>query len=107
MLARYANSEAGYWNLPGLYYGLVKSSMIEKAKRNGRFFHSKIPDVYAAVAIAAVSDSYLLLNEAIMMAGLSNHSSGAMQLYGQDAEKRGSHGAELFRRKTICHFTRR
>ena len=104
MLTHYANSEAGYWNLPGLYYGLVKSSIIEKAKRNGRFFHSKIPDVYAAVAIAAVSDTYLLLHEAIMMAGLSNHSSGAVQLYGQDVEKRGSHGAELFPKENNMPF---
>ena len=93
-LIRFANSEAGHASLPGLYYGLVRSSVIHG--RGGRFFHSKIPDVYAAVAIAAVSEEFLLLQEATMMAGISNHSNGAVQLYGQDAEKRGSLSAELF-----------
>ena len=38
------------------------------------------------------------------MAGISSHSNGAVQLYGQDAEKRGSHGAELFPKENNLPF---
>jgi glycosyltransferase involved in cell wall biosynthesis len=63
--------------LPSLYYGATDISVIKKIRqRDGRFFHSPLPDVYSAVIIAAEIDKYIFSHFQVCIGGTSKYSTG-------------------------------
>jgi hypothetical protein len=63
-------------------------------ERGGAFYHSCIPDVYSAVAIASTVDRYLFVHEPLAINGASRHSTGTSQFTsGRTGNKRP---ADLF-----------
>jgi glycosyltransferase involved in cell wall biosynthesis len=67
-----------YLDLPLLYKGVVRHEAIKKAAReSGRFFHSMIPDVYSAIALASVLQTYWYSYKPYALNGASPHSTGA------------------------------
>ncbi|MCW8899135.1 MAG: glycosyltransferase [Gammaproteobacteria bacterium] len=71
-------------HLPTLYTGgFIHSSVIETIKNKSpgdEFYYSSIPDVYSAIAITSVIDSYVFLFEPLAVVGLSKNSTGASVL---------------------------
>jgi glycosyltransferase involved in cell wall biosynthesis len=67
-----------YPNLPVLYSGgFARVSKIREIRaRSNRFYHSCIPDVYSAIAIASVIDEYIFSYEPFAIDGVSRHSIG-------------------------------
>lgn len=80
-LSRLMSGRAEYRDLPYLYTGgFARVDLINAAReqRQGkRFFCSMNPDVYSAVALASVAQSYVLLREPVCVMGVSSHSNGA------------------------------
>jgi glycosyltransferase involved in cell wall biosynthesis len=73
-----------YRKLPGIYHGFVSSVVIEKAKRDGRYFHSITPDVYATLANSLVVRKFLRLHQPLTLEGSSARSNGASASTGID-----------------------
>lgn len=97
MLQQLATFKIHYNLLPSFYFGFVHHDVIKTImNRSGTFFHSIIPDIYSAVAIACVLDSYHISSRAFSLAGQSKHSNGASQLSGQ-----GMEAARFVRENTI------
>jgi hypothetical protein len=78
MLRRLVNHQCNWGGLPSLYNGFVHSDVIERVKKrgNGRFFNSAIPDIYSAIAIAGVTESFYVSARPFAIAGISHHSTG-------------------------------
>ena len=78
-LSKLMKGEATYPELPMLYAGgFVSTEAIDRARSaDGQFFNSINPDIYSAIAITSVSDTYIHINEPIAIAGISAHSNGA------------------------------
>jgi hypothetical protein len=72
-----------YNELPMLYTGgFVAISLIEDIRnRSGVFYQSCTPDVYSAIALASVLDTYLYVSEPLAINGTSSHSSGRSFYY--------------------------
>jgi glycosyltransferase involved in cell wall biosynthesis len=80
-LRRVMAGVASYMDLPTLYTGgFVSLALVERIRREGRVFHSCIPDVYSAVAFGSVIDRYLYSYEPFVVNGASKHSTGAAYL---------------------------
>jgi len=78
MLTDVINFNRDQAELPSLYRGFVKHEVIKKAVNgSGRFFHSRIPDVYSGIAVACVSDFYYYSHRPFAISGASHHSIGA------------------------------
>lgn len=83
VLEQVAAFRAPHYLLPSPYWGVVSRSSFDRiAERSGRVFHSIIPDVYAGVAVAAVTRSYLRSDRIYSLSGVSRHSNGASQVTG-------------------------
>jgi glycosyltransferase involved in cell wall biosynthesis len=67
-----------YTQLPWLYAsGFVEICIINRARnRHGKFFLSMTPDVYSAIALALVIESYVFMNDLVSISGASLHSTG-------------------------------
>ena len=78
MLHQVANWQAIYLQLPCLYNSFVRKDVIRRATGSaGVFFHSSIPDVYSAVALASVVDTYYYSHQPYSINGASQHSTGS------------------------------
>ncbi|MDR3415437.1 MAG: glycosyltransferase family A protein [Nevskia sp.] len=66
--------------LPGIYYGLISTRLVEKLSCNGRFFHSMTPDAYSALACALATEDFVYSHKPFILAGVSGRSTGASQL---------------------------
>lgn len=77
-LSRVLKGSDLYFNLPMLYSGgFVRASVLHDIKaQHGQFYHSCIPDVYSAFAIASVIDSYVWSYTPLAIDGVSKHSTG-------------------------------
>jgi glycosyltransferase involved in cell wall biosynthesis len=77
-LSRVMSGRARYPNLPMLYSGgFVNTAVInDLRKRRGSFYHSSIPDVYSAMALASVLDKYAYAFRPFAIDGVSKHSIG-------------------------------
>jgi glycosyltransferase involved in cell wall biosynthesis len=73
-----------YWELPIIYHGFVSSEVIERAKRDGRYFHSINPDVYSALVNSLVIDRFLRVHQPLTVEGSSGRSTGASSISGID-----------------------
>lgn len=76
-LAKIMSGRASYSELPMLYTGgFISLELINKVRRGGAFFRSRIPDVYSALAVSSVVDKYLYSYEPLAVTGLSKYSTG-------------------------------
>ncbi len=67
-----------YIELPMLYRGFVRLDVLRGlADRTNGLFKSSIPDVYAAIAIASVTEDYLFTTTPLFIEGVSGASNGA------------------------------
>ena len=85
-LNRLLNGEARYPELPWLYTGgFAAMDLVRKAlDEHGRFFRSRIPDVYSAIALASVTTEYAAMQAPVAVSGVSAHSTGHSQLTGHN-----------------------
>jgi hypothetical protein len=80
-LASLAAFDVSYFELPMVYYGLVRASVLDEIRaRTGRLISSFIPDVYLAVAVACVTESYYRVSRSLSLCGTSHHSNGAASI---------------------------
>lgn len=71
----------GYTRGPCIYYSLVAMEAVRKViARDGRLFHSVVPDVYSSLALASVTDRYLYSTRPFSVAGASRHSTGSSHI---------------------------
>lgn len=81
-----------YANLPVIYNGgVIHIDELRKLNRNGRYFHSAIPDVFSGVALASVVGQYAFLDEPLFVNGASQHSIGTSQ-FSKTLRTNGSSG---------------
>ncbi len=68
-----------YLELPGIYIGgFADYQTLARLRNNsGKFFCSRTPDVYAAVALASALDTYVYIDQPLAICGASAHSIGA------------------------------
>jgi hypothetical protein len=77
-LSRVMSGISLYPNLPMLYSGgFVTAEILRQVKAHtGKFYHSCIPDVFSAFAIASVVENYVWSFEPVAIDGVSKHSIG-------------------------------
>lgn len=76
-------------HLPGLYNGFVALSAVQRARSPGAgFFQSRIPDLYATLALAAQVESYLFSCQPLSLGGSSGPSLGAALMTGSSEAAR-------------------
>jgi Glycosyl transferase family 2 len=80
-LSKVLNGLASYPMLPMLYNGgFVSVSILKQIKaKTGAFYSSCIPDLYSAIAVSSIIESYIYLNEPLAVNGASRHSTGTSQ----------------------------
>jgi glycosyltransferase involved in cell wall biosynthesis len=69
------------FDLPNLYCGFVHRRVIDKAYKDGIYFHSITPDAYAAFATSIFLDRYAFSFKPFVIAGASVKSNGAAALH--------------------------
>jgi glycosyltransferase involved in cell wall biosynthesis len=72
------------WGLPTVYRGLIATEVIDRARRNGRYFHSVTPDAYSGFVNCFHLDRYAYCREPMTVEGVSGRSNGAAQLVAKD-----------------------
>lgn len=69
------NAAQGTDGLPKIYHGIVKRSILEDIKNSsGAFFHGSSPDVSGAIALAAFSKNYIVIDYPLTIPGASGGS---------------------------------
>jgi Glycosyl transferase family 2 len=68
------------FELPSVYCGFVHTDVIEKARKDGKYFRSITPDAYSAFATATTVDRYAFSLAPFVIAGASAKSNGASNL---------------------------
>jgi glycosyltransferase involved in cell wall biosynthesis len=103
-LARVLAGNAPYVDLPMLYNGgFVKRSALDRIKhKTGSYYRSSIPDVYSAVAVSSVVESYVYCHEPLAINGASKHSTGTS--YFTQTPNQGLSPAELFHSEDVIPF---
>jgi hypothetical protein len=89
-----ARYECAYSALPGTYISFVSTALIERAKRDGRYFRSITPDCYSAFLNIAYLDRYAFSKRAFALSGISGRSNGASQIVATDPKEAASYQAE-------------
>jgi len=81
-LQRAMDGRADYSDLPIIYVlGIVSVDLVKRVKSRGqRFFNSRIPDIYASIALARSIKTYLFVNQPFAIIGSSRFSHGASYL---------------------------
>lgn len=74
-------------DLPGLYYGFVHRTIIDKAVKDGIYFRSITPDAYSAFATSVNVETYAYSLRPFSIAGISGRSNGLSQTIGSDISK--------------------
>jgi glycosyltransferase involved in cell wall biosynthesis len=71
-----------HW-LPSIYWGMVSTAAIDRARNDrGVFLNSITPDIYAGVAVAAVIDRHLRIDAPLTLSGESRDWNCAHQISG-------------------------
>jgi len=104
-LERLMSGKVDISHLPTLYTGgFICSSVINLIRQqspNKQFYHSPIPDVYSAIAISSVVDSFVFVREPLAITGLSKNSIGVSVM----SEENGVRSpANSFYSETIIPF---
>ena len=100
-LERVLSGRAPYTDLPMLYNGgFVACDVLNRIRHTtGSFYRSSIPDVYAAIAIASVTERYAFSHEPLAINGASRHSTGTA--YFSSRPKALTSSADLFHSEGI------
>lgn len=70
-----ANAAQGTDGLPKIYHGIVRRSILEKAKQlSGAYFHGSSPDVSGAVGLALCTDRFVEIDYPLTIPGASGGS---------------------------------
>jgi len=91
-LSAVMKGRALYPNLPMLYSGgFISFSVVQAIKSiRGQFYHSCIPDVYSAMAVARIIGEYFYSHEPLAVDGVSAHSIGtSLVRQGPDGPAKG------------------
>ena len=85
-LQKAIEARASYLDLPMLYNGgFVDVAVLKSIEaKTGQIYRSCSPDVYTAIAIASVVDSYVYSEIPLAINGASRHSTGASQFSGKN-----------------------
>jgi hypothetical protein len=73
---------SSHWDkLPFLYnFGIVDYSLIQLGRSfSGRFFNSRIPDVYSSLLLGHLCDNFVFSHKPFSVVGISSHSTGISQ----------------------------
>jgi hypothetical protein len=80
-LSAAVNCLSAYSELPGAYHSLVDVSVIEELRnKTGRAISSISPDIYLAIALAALLDNYVHIYQPVSLLGVSKKSNGFSQI---------------------------
>jgi glycosyltransferase involved in cell wall biosynthesis len=102
ILRRVASFATRYVALPSPYFGFVRREVLDAATgRNGRFFNSITPDIYAGVAVAATIPRFHVSDRAFSLSGQSRHSNGASVMAGGAASVPDSAAGRFVRENTL------
>lgn len=88
------------FEMPKLYHGFVHKNVIDRARSDGRFFHSITPDAYSAFAIAFFVDEYVYSHRPFTIGGASGRSNGVSSM---DAKGTGNEAQRFHMENTIKH----
>ena len=81
LLAFMPSKRLTYSNLVSLYHGFVKIEAIDKLRmKDGRFFNSMAPDVYASMALTSTLQNFWRTAVPYSLAGASHHSTGTASM---------------------------
>lgn len=85
-----------YSELATPYRNFISTEVVQAASRNGRYFHSITPDVYAAFVNSFVLERFVRIDQPLAIEGVSGRSNGASQSFGlnKSEEKRYVQEAE-------------
>jgi hypothetical protein len=80
-LSRVLRARDGYHTLPALYNGgFAERALIDRGRdAAGRFFRSRIPDVYSAILLAHLTPAFAYSERPFAVNGASIHSTGTSQ----------------------------
>ncbi len=71
-----------YSGLPCIYNSFIERSLLTQVqKTTNTFFHSRIPDVYSAIALSQIVGPYVYADESLKLYGTSKKSTGASLLH--------------------------
>jgi hypothetical protein len=88
VLASVLDMKRHYRELPILYKGVASYKCIRRVLlESGRFFWSLNPDVYSAIAMGSVIDTYYYSQNVYSVDGASHHSIGT-SYFGRDSDKK-------------------
>ncbi len=62
-------------DLPTIYYGCIKRSLIDRALESGPLFESRCPDLFSSVIFGFLTTSFARINNPLTIAGFSGSSS--------------------------------
>lgn len=67
-----------YERLPSVYHGCIHTEVLQEARKQfGKIFLTNQPDLFSAVAIAAVTEKFLLFSGPLSLNAMSGRSNGA------------------------------
>jgi glycosyltransferase involved in cell wall biosynthesis len=91
-LSKVIRGESYYLELPALYTGgFADFSLLRELRaRTGSIYRSSIPDVYAALALASLSETYTYSHEPLAVNGGSKHSNGSSFVRGENRDNASS-----------------
>lgn len=91
-------------DMPWLYAGFVDIRYIRQIKDrcDGKFFFSKIPDIYSSIVLASVIDRYVFSSYPLSIAGHSSKSNGAAQI--QSTENVAAQNMQFLKESTSHPF---
>ena len=69
-----------------MQHALISRSLLEKVKRDGKFFHSPYPDIYAMSALLLEADRVLIYPYEIVVIGISSKSHGCFAINRREKE---------------------
>lgn len=77
------------FNLPRVYHGLIKRTVLEKIKaRSGNYFGGLSPDIYSTIALTTLVEKHVLVDYPMTIAGTCGSSTSA-------ASEKGEHSGRL------------
>lgn len=68
-----------YVQLPSTYNSFIHRRVIDRASRDGRYYHSRTPDSYSGLVNAAVTERFVTSGPPFAIAGVSGRSNGGAQ----------------------------
>ncbi len=89
-LAQLASFDIPYTDVCRVYYGLVHHTVLEQVKKNGRYIHSMMPDVYLGIAVTCLVEHFVVLPYPFSIVGVSKHSTGSKQILGGESRDKNT-----------------